>query len=114
MHNGTISESPPGGEQEVERIFEEHDFNGLPVVDDKNRLIGMITKLDLLKAFTFNKKTKIPPYSSIMNRKAVRVMSKAPRVVHRETPLTRVLQLMVETRHKSFPVVEEDRARGHR
>ena len=92
----------------VEAIFEEHDFNGLPVVDEKNQLIGMITKLDLLKAFAFTKKSKIPLYDAIMGQKISNVMTKEPHVVYPKTPLTRVLQHMTETGHKSLIVVEDD------
>ena len=91
---------------DVEAIFEEHDFNGLPVVDENRRLIGMITKLDLLKTFAFTEKSKIPLYNAIMDQKISKVMTKAPCVVYPETPLTRVLQDMIDTGHKSFTVVE--------
>jgi len=80
---------------DVEAIFEEHDFNGLPVVDKSHRLIGLISKLDLLKAFAFTEKSKIPHYNAIMDQKISKVMTKDPRVVHPETPLTRVLQHMM-------------------
>ena len=93
---------------DVEAIFEEHDFNGLPVVDQSHRLIGLITKLDLLKAFAFTEKRKIPHYNAIMDQKISKVMTKDPRVVYPETPLTRVLQHMIDTGHKSFTVVEND------
>ena len=93
---------------DVEAIFEEHDFNGLPVVDESHRLIGLITKLDLLKAFAFTEKSKIPHYNSIMDQKISRVMTKDPRVVYPEMLLTRVLQHMIDTGHKSFIVVEND------
>jgi len=93
---------------DVEAIFEEHDFNGLPVIDKNRKLIGMVTKLDLLKAFTFTEKSKIPPYDAIMAQKISNVMPKEPHVVYPETPLTRVLQHMIETGHKSYPVVEND------
>ena len=97
---------------EVEAIFEEHDFNGLPVVDENHRLIGMMTKLDLLKAFAFTEKSKIPHYDVMMDQEISQVMTKDPRVVYPETPLTRVLQDMIDTGHKSFPVVEDDRVTG--
>ena len=93
---------------DVEAIFEEHDFNGLPVVDENRRLIGMITKLDLLKTFAFTEKSKIPLYNAIMDQKISKVMTEDPRVVYPETPLTRVLQHMIDTGHKSFTVVEND------
>jgi CBS domain-containing protein len=97
---------------DVEAIFEAHDFNGLPVVDKNLRLIGMITKLDLLKAFAFTKKALIPKYSEIMNRDISSVMTKNLHAVNRDTPLTRVLGQMVKTGYKSFPVVMEDRLMG--
>ena len=97
---------------DVEAIFEEHDFNGLPVVDQSHRLIGLITKLDLLKAFAFTEKSKIPHYDAMMDQEISQVMTKDPRVFYPGTSLTRVLQYMIETGHKSFPVVEDDRVTG--
>ncbi len=98
--------------EEVEAIFEEHDFNGLPVVDENNRLIGMITKLDILEAFAITKRLVIPQYNTIMRYHVSQIMVKKPQVFTPETPLTRVLQKMVETGHKSFPVVDGDRVVG--
>jgi CBS domain-containing protein len=96
----------------VEGIFEEHDFNGLPVVDESRKLIGMMTKLDLLKSFAFTENNKIPHYDAIMGESISQVMTKEPQVVFPKTPLTRVLQHMIETGHKSFPVVENDHLVG--
>jgi len=107
-----VAVKPDAALSDVEAIFEEHDFNGLPVVDESHRLIGMITKLDLLKAFSFTEKSKIPLYDAIMAQKVSNVMTKEPRVVYLETPLTRVLQHMIETGHKSYPVVENDHVIG--
>ena len=97
---------------EVEVIFEENDFNGLPVVGERNELIGMITKLDLLRAFDLKKKSKIPQYDSIMHQRVLEVMTKNLHAVYPESPLTRVLRQMIETGHKSFPVVEDDHVVG--
>lgn len=93
---------------EVEEIFERHDFNGIPVVDEKNRLVGMMTKLDFLKAFAFTEKSKMPRYDDIMAQKIRTVLTGDPLVVSPETPLTRVAQYMIETKFKSFPVTEDD------
>ena len=91
---------------EIEKIFAVHDFNGLPVVDANGALIGLVTKLDLLKAFIFSTVNKVPPYEAIMERPASRVMRTDPQTVQPDTPLTRVLTLMTETRFKSLPVLE--------
>ena len=93
-------------------IFDRHDFNGLPVVDGGNRLIGMMTKLDLLKAFTFSEKSKVPHYDEIMVQPIETVLTKDPLCVSPETPLTRVVQHMIETKYKSFPVIEDGHVVG--
>ena len=97
---------------EVERLFETHDFNGLPIVDRSGRLVGMMTKLDLLRAFAFTPESIIPPYETIMCQPAERFMNADPETVGPDLPLTRVLQEMIDTRFKSFPVVEEGRLLG--
>ena len=43
-----------------------------------------------------------------MDQKISKVMTTDPRVVYPGTPLTRVLQDMIDTGHKSFTVVEND------
>ncbi|MFC1821890.1 HPP family protein [Thermodesulfobacteriota bacterium] len=97
---------------EFEAIFEQHDFNGLPVVDAGGRLKGMLTKLDLLKAFVFTDKTVIPHYNEIMGKPAATLITSSLHVFTPETSLTRVLQKMLDTRFKSFPVTEGDRLVG--
>ncbi|MBW1709762.1 MAG: CBS domain-containing protein [Deltaproteobacteria bacterium] len=98
--------------KDVEQIFEKNDFNGLPVVDKNQRLIGMVTKLDLLKAFAFSKKVKVPQYDFIREKEIAPLMTEALHVFNPETPLTGVLQKMIETGYKSFPVVDRDRVVG--
>jgi len=92
----------------VEEIFETHDFNGLPVVESNGRLVGMVTKLDVLKAFVFTSETMLPRYADIMSRPIETVMTINPHLVAPKLPLTGVIEQMLETRHKSFPVVESD------
>jgi CBS domain-containing protein len=94
--------------KEVGRIFQENDFNGLPVLNDDGRLIGMVTKLDFLKAFVFTDKVKVPPYDAIMERSAGRIMTTDLRFTDPEMPLTRVINRMVETKYKSLPVLDND------
>ncbi len=97
---------------DVEDLFEDHDFNGLPVVDDGNHLLGVVTKLDFLKAFIFTPESVVPRYEDIMRHPAESVMTREPLTFDPEVPLTRVLEELVATRHKSFPVVDSGRLVG--
>jgi uncharacterized protein (DUF2267 family) len=47
----------------------------------------------------------IPPYHEILQKPVTTVMTRDPLTVSTDTPLTRVLQKMVETRFKSLPVI---------
>ena len=92
--------------EEAERLFEKHDFNLLPVVDG-SRLIGVLTKLDFLRAFSFRNGDLVPPYHAILQRPVSTVMTTAPATLEPDLPLTRVLEKMIDTRFKSFPVVRD-------
>jgi len=71
---------------EAEDIFEKHDFNGIPVVDKRDQLIGMMTKLDFLKAFAFTERSKMPHYDAIMGQTISNMLTRDPRVVSPEPP----------------------------
>jgi CBS domain-containing protein len=94
--------------RELEALFEKHDFNAFPVVKGKG-MVGLVTKFDFLKTFAFTTGQMLPHYDELMRRTVGEVMTEA--VVHVEpgAPLTRVLQLMVNLRARSFPVVAPDR-----
>jgi CBS domain-containing protein len=77
---------------ELEALFEKHDFNSFPVVE-KGKMLGIVTKFDFLRAFSFT--------TGQMTEAVVHVEPTAP--------LTRVLQLMVSLKSRSFPVIGPDR-----
>ena len=107
-----VTTTPDTPLRELEKIFETHDFNGIPVLDKVGRLIGMVTKYDLLKAFIFTPAAPIPRYRVIMDRPASSVMNTEPLTVTPDMPLSRLLQELVEIQTKSFPVVENGRLIG--
>jgi len=87
-------------------LFEVYDFNGLPVVEDRH-LVGIVTKLALLKTFSLTPHSVVPHYDELMELTAGEIMTRDVYTVHPDTPLTHVLQMMIETANKSFPVVDE-------
>jgi CBS domain-containing protein len=93
--------------RDLEALFAKHDFNAFPVVEE-GKMVGLVTKFDFLKTFAFTTGQMLPHYDELMRRTVGEVMTEA--VVHVEpaAPLTRVLQLMVNLRARSFPVVAPD------
>lgn len=112
MTSEPVTIEPRATLAEAQRLFEKHDFNALPVVDAEDRLIGILTKLDVLRSFAFTPESVIPRYEDVMRQTVESQMSSTPVSVDPELPLTRVLQTMIRTRNKSLPVVADGRLVG--
>jgi CBS domain-containing protein len=93
--------------RELGGMFERDDFNTYPVEED-GQAIGIVTKFDLLKCFAFTPSQMVPRYADLMNRTVADVMTSEFIYVRPDTKLTRVLQLMVEHRIRSIPVIDSD------
>ena len=92
---------------ELGDLFEKDDFNAYPVEEDA-RIVGLVTKFDFLACFVFSLAYIIPRYEDVMKRTVAEIMTPEFIYVREETKLTRVLQLMVDHRLRSMPVIEGD------
>ena len=90
---------------ELGELFEKHDFNSFPVVEN-GKVLGIVTKFDFLRAFAFTSGQMVPHYDELMGRRVADVMTEAVVHVDSTMPLTRVLQLMVSLKTRSFPVID--------
>jgi CBS domain-containing protein len=77
-------------------------------VVEGRRLVGVLTKLDLLKAFSFGPGRLVPHYREILEQTVDAFMARNPMTVSPDMPLTKVLEKIVATRYRSFPLVEGD------
>src|ERR1700722_1781542 len=93
--------------RELGCLFEKDDFNAYPV-EEEARIVGLVTKFDFLACFVFTLAYMIPRYDALMNRTVAEIMTPEFIYVRGETKLTRVLQLMVDHRIRSVPVIEGD------
>ena len=90
--------------RELAALFEKHDFNAFPVLEE-GKLVGMVSKFDFLRAFAFTTSQVVPHYNELMSQPAAEIMTEAVVDVDPTSPLTRVLQLMVSLKTRSFPVI---------
>jgi CBS-domain-containing membrane protein len=95
--------------RDLYRLFATDDFEAYPVVQDDRTLVGMVSKLDALKVFAFTQQQMLPHYKDGMATRIDQIMSRDVVAVEPETKLQRVLQLMVEHRVKSLPVIDRER-----
>jgi CBS domain-containing protein len=90
------------------RLFAVDGFDAYPVVQD-GMLMGVVSKLDALKVFAFTQHQILPHYLDGMATTIGQIMSSDIVTVDPEARLQRVLQLMIQYRVKSLPVVDRSR-----
>src|SRR5436309_11593422 len=93
--------------RELQRMFGQTDFNAFPVRENGD-IVGLVTKFDFLKCFAFTPNRIVPAYEDLMTRTVADVMTPEFIYVDAATKLTRVLQLMVDHRMKSIPVMDAE------
>jgi CBS-domain-containing membrane protein len=92
---------------ELGDLFEKEDFNTFPV-EENSQVVGLVSKFDYLANFIFTPAQMVPRYDDLMKRIVADIMTPDFIYVRKETRLTRVLQLMVDHRLRSMPVIEGD------
>ena len=93
--------------RELQRMYDEDDFNCYPVRENGD-IVGLVSKFDFLKCFAFNPGRMVPAYDELLSRTVADVMTPEFIYVDPATKLTRVLQLMVDHRMKSIPVLDAE------
>jgi CBS domain-containing protein len=99
--------SPDVTLRELVDLFEKDDFNTYPV-EESSQVVGLVSKFDFLACFVFSPANMIPRYDDLMNQTVANIMTPDFIYVRGDTKLTRVLQLMVDHRIRSMPVIEGD------
>ena len=93
--------------RELGGLFEREDFNTYPV-EENGQVVGLVSKFDHLACFVFTPAHMMPHYDDLMKRTVADVMTSDFIYVGTDTRLTRVLQLMVDHRIRSMPVIDGD------
>jgi CBS domain-containing protein len=93
--------------RELGNLFEKDDFNTYPV-EENGQVVGVASKFDHLACFVFTPAHMMPRYDDLMKRTVTEIMTSEFIYVGTDTRLTRVLQLMVDHRIRSMPVINDD------
>ena len=114
---------------EVAQIFHDRRISGAPVVDDEDKLIGIITESDLIDQ---NKKLHIPTVVAIFDAviyldslkqfekelqkmtgsKVKDVYTKDVTSVNSDTPINEIASIMAEKHFHTLPVVDGEKIVG--
>lgn len=96
------------------KIFEEHKFRHLPVVDDGGRLVGVVTDRDIKRASASDATSlDIHELTYLVDKITVsRVMTKEPIVVAPDTSVQAAAKLMADRKIGCLPVMVDGKLGG--
>ena len=76
------------------------EFKGVPVVNDKDLVVGIVTAIDILKVIREGKNLNI--------LLAKDIMTPNPSVVKKDTPIDDIIDIMIKKEIVMVPVVEDN------
>ena len=95
---------------DVWKIFRQHRFHHLPVVDEDNHLIGMISDRDVLYHISPRVESGNATVAEIevLRKPAHQFMSRRPLTVYPNTSAVRALRTIIDQSVSCLPVVDDD------
>jgi CBS domain-containing protein len=87
-------------------LFIAHGFNAFPVVDEADTLLGIVTKLDLLRVFRHDPRRLLPDLTALCAERVDDIMRRRVVTVAPDDPVTAAADRMLASRLRSLPVVE--------
>jgi CBS domain-containing protein len=111
MSSGPVRVEPTTSISSLLALFDRHDFNAFPVVGPHNRLVGIVSKLDVLKRLLDQRASSRSPTSAVATACVADVMCRKAVFVEPREAVTAAGDLMVVTNLRSLPVVERQGGR---
>lgn len=105
MTGSPVTVGPDVSVTELEALMRREEVATCPVVDERGELVGMASRVDLLRALRPSRELSVRPAGEL-NRLRVRDIMRAGVVtVEAGDPLVAALDLIVDTRLHALPVV---------
>jgi acetoin utilization protein AcuB len=106
MSKNVVTISKDAGVVEARNVMTQNGFRHLPVVDDQDHLIGIITDRDIRSAMPFDRDQSADG-SDMKDARVETAMSTSPRAVSPIDTIQDVLLLFQQNRVGAFPVVDD-------
>jgi len=92
---------------QLQGFFASTNFNAFPVVDDANSLVGIVTKLDLLRIFRHDRVRLRPSLTDLWAEHVEDIMRRRVVTVAPRDSVTAAIDHMLASKLRSLPVVEQ-------
>jgi CBS-domain-containing membrane protein len=107
MTSPVVSIGPEASVKEAVRLLDRHDITALPVIDDRDRLVGIVSEADvLLGEVSPDPRAHVRPVHDLPEAAGTvaDVMTRAVMTVHKGADVADIAQLMLDTGVTSVPV----------
>ena len=110
MSTDVVTAGPDTTILEATNILVKHNISGLPVVDNKKKLLGIVSEKDLLR-LTYGLKTR--SYTSNDSPKTVQeVMTKEIVTFDEDDSLSDIIKCLMENNFRRVPILSGDKLVG--
>jgi CBS domain-containing protein len=92
--------------RELQGLFASYNFNAFPVVSDGEILLGIVTKLDLLRIFRHDRVRLRPGLADLWAQHVEDIMRRRVVTLGPRDSVTTAIDHMLASRLRSLPVVE--------
>ncbi len=95
----------------VDNLFREHRIHHVPVVNDENKVVGIVSKSDflyLLRGFTAGETDRFREQALLRAFKVHEIMSKEVVTIRAEEPIRKAVEMLAENRFRGMPVVDDE------
>jgi CBS-domain-containing membrane protein len=92
--------------RDLHGLFASYNFNAFPVVTDASSLVGIVTKLDLLRIFRHDRVRLRPSLTQLFAEHVEDIMRRRVVTLGPRDPVTTAIDRMLTSKLRSLPVVE--------
>jgi len=107
MTSSPVMVSPETDIRKLKRLFDKHDVNAFPVVDDAGTVVGLVSRLDLFRLYLLPYQAFIPALEATWVSSVGAIMSRAVVTVPPHASALEAMAVMVEHGIRTIPVVEQ-------
>ncbi|MEX2221043.1 MAG: CBS domain-containing protein [Candidatus Rokuibacteriota bacterium] len=90
----------------LQHLFTSYGFNAFPVVDEAHALLGIVTKLDLLRVVRHGPQRLLPELGVLWAEHVDDIMRRRVVTLAPDDPVATAVDHMLSARLRSLPVVE--------
>lgn len=95
----------------LHRIFKEHRLHHVPVIGEKDEVVGIISKSDflyLLRGFTAHETDRFREEAMLRAFKVQEIMQSEVVTIRDDAPIIEAVNILSENRFRSLPVVDAE------